>query len=112
MAEETLAERRRGERIPLFLPLTEINGQRAAAGNYLVNLSEFGAKLETPLAFAPGEQVEFSFTPPGEAKETRCKGKIVWVLPSPLTQGHHYLGLELIGAPAGPVWNPKKGRPF
>lgn len=88
------AERRRAERYPLSLPLTEINGRAVGPGYQLVNISTFGAKIETATAFHKDDQVEFAFVPPGRQQLMRRRGKVVWVLPTPLTAGHYYLGLQ------------------
>ncbi len=80
-------------RLGVHLPVEELNGQPQAE-SYVLNINEFGAKIRTPLPLGRGEAVEICFVPPGEARPIRCRGEIVWVLPSLSTPGHFFLGLR------------------
>jgi len=88
-----MEERRRVPRTVELLELKEING-RPGAGSFVLDHSPLGAKLETPLTFAPGDCLEFSYIRPGEEKETHHWGKVIWVLPSPDKPGFNRLGVE------------------
>jgi hypothetical protein len=50
--------------------------------------------LETPLTFAPGDFLDFSYLRPGEEKEISHWGKVVWTLPSPDKPGFNRVGVE------------------
>ena len=88
-----MEERRRVPRTVELLELKEINAQ-PGAGSFLLDYSPLGAKLETPLTFAPGDCVEFSYLPPGQEEEIRHWGKVIWVIPSPEKPGFSHLGVE------------------
>jgi hypothetical protein len=90
-----MEERRRHERTVELLEIKEINRQ-PGDGSFVLDHSPAGAKLETPLAFAPGEVVEFSYQRPGEKQETRHWGQVVWVLPVPGKSGRFFLGVEFL----------------
>lgn len=85
-------ERRRAPRHPVYLEVRELDGQ-PGTDSYLLDLSEWGAKLEAPIAFTRGAVVELSFVLPGERGATRRRGRVVWVLPLS-SQGRCRLGLE------------------
>jgi|GEM_PF-6837226 hypothetical protein len=86
-------ERRRVPRTAELLELKEINNQ-PGAGSFMLDHSPLGAKLETQLTFAPGDFVEFSFLRPGQEKEIRHWGTVIWVLPSSEKPGFCRLGVE------------------
>lgn len=86
-------ERRRVPRTIELLELKELNHQ-PGAGNFLLDHSPLGAKLETRQAFAPGDYLDFSYIRPGEEKTTSHWGKVIWVLPSPDQPGLYRMGVE------------------
>lgn len=88
-----MEERRRELRIAETLEIKGINGQ-PVEGCFVLNHSSLGAKLETHLAFAPGDSLEFSYLRPGEEQETHRWGQVVWVLPAPDTPGRFVMGVE------------------
>ncbi len=87
------SERRRAPRLGVHLPVAAINGEPQAE-SYVLNISEFGAKIRTSVPFGQGEAVDVCFSLPGEGLEISCRGEIVWVLPAPLNRGHFFLGLR------------------
>jgi Tfp pilus assembly protein PilZ len=86
-------ERRRAKRISVFLEIKEIN-HKPLGDTYLLNVSEIGAKIETPVRYNSGDPVEFSFILPDIAKEIHRSGNVVWVLPHPSKPEHFLIGLE------------------
>ncbi|MGA9755391.1 MAG: PilZ domain-containing protein [Desulfobaccales bacterium] len=88
-----MEERRRDKRISVFLEIKEINNQ-PMGGTYLLNVSETGAKIETPIRYNSGDPVEFSFILPDMAKEIHRRGHVVWVLPHPSKPEHFLVGLD------------------
>jgi len=85
-------EKRRVPRIPVSLEVTRINGQ-TVTGSRVLDIGELGAKLETSLALAPGDHVEFHYVPEG-GQEAARGGRVVWVLPLVATPGLCRLGVE------------------
>ena len=94
-----MEERRREQRKVELLETKEINSQ-PGDGTYLLDHSQLGAKLETHLTLSPGDAVEFIYIRPGETRETRCWGQVVWVLPSSTKPGRYLLGVEFL-SPGG-----------
>ena len=90
-----MEERRREQRKVEFLEIKEINSQ-PGDGTYLLDHSQSGAKLETPLTFSVGDAVELVYLRPGETRETRRWGQTIWVLPSPTKPGRYLLGVEFL----------------
>ncbi len=88
-----MEERRKAKRISVFLEVKEID-HKPVGSNYLLNLSDSGAKIETPRDYATGDAVEFSFVLPDMKKEITRKGHVVWVLPNPEKSGSSLVGLE------------------
>lgn len=88
-----LVERRRVARTEELLAIKEINGQ-PGAGNFVLDHSPAGAKLESNLAFIPRDTVSFSYQRPGEERETRRWGRVIWVMPVPDKPGRFFLGVE------------------
>ena len=90
-----MEERRREARTVELLKIKEINHQ-PGDGSFVLDHTPHGAKLESPLSFAPGEAVEFSFLQPGDGQEIRCWGQVVWVLPAPDKPGRYFVGVEFL----------------
>jgi Tfp pilus assembly protein PilZ len=88
-----MKERRRAKRISVFLEVKEINHKPMGDTN-LLNISENGAKIETPKEYASGDPIEFSFILPDMAKEIHRGGRVIWVLPHPSKPGQFLVGLE------------------
>ena len=88
-----MKERRRAKRISVFLEVKEINHKPMGDTN-LLNISETGAKIETPTNYASGDLIEFSFILPDMAKEIHREGRVIWVLPDPAKPGLFLVGLE------------------
>jgi Tfp pilus assembly protein PilZ len=91
--EEAMDERRRAKRISVYLEIKEIN-HKPLGDTYLLNISETGAKIDTPIKYAAGDPVEFSFILPDMAKEIHRSGQVVWVLPHPSKPGRSLVGLD------------------
>lgn len=86
-------ERRRAKRISVFLEVKEID-HKPIGNTYLLNISDSGAKIETPRKYASGDLVEFSFVLPDMKKEISRQGQVVWVLPHPDNPEASLVGLE------------------
>jgi Tfp pilus assembly protein PilZ len=86
-------ERRRAKRISVFLEVKEID-HKPIGNTFLLNLSDSGAKIETPRKYASGDLVEFSFVLPDMKKEIARQGHVVWVLPHPDKPEASLVGLE------------------
>jgi Tfp pilus assembly protein PilZ len=91
--QEPRPERRRSKRIAVSLKIKEINRQPIGDA-YLLNISENGAKLDTPFKYDTGDPVEFSFILPDLAKEIHRRGQVIWVLSHPSKPGRFLVGLE------------------
>ncbi|OGR06994.1 MAG: hypothetical protein A3K23_02205 [Desulfobacca sp. RBG_16_58_9] len=76
-----------------LLQIKVINRQ-PGDGSFVLDHSPQGAKLETPLTFAPGDAVEFSYLQPGEEQEIHHWGQVIWVLPAPDKPGRFLVGVE------------------
>ncbi|MFP3867502.1 MAG: PilZ domain-containing protein [Desulfobacteraceae bacterium] len=85
---------RRARRYPVRVELKEING-KPGAGNFLLDLSAMGAKLETGTAFVPGTPVEISFIFPEGEEEVRLAGRVVWSRPVIGQLSRYTLGIKL-----------------
>jgi hypothetical protein len=90
-----MEERRREQRKVESLEIKEINSQ-PGNGTVMLDYSQSGAKLETHLSFSPGDAVELVYLRPGETRETRRWGQVVWLLPSPSKPGRYLLGIEFL----------------
>ena len=85
-------ERRRSQRISVFLEIKEID-RRPLDDTYLLNFSESGAKIETPIKYAPGDLIDFSFVLPDKITEISRRGQVVWVSPHETRPGNYLVGL-------------------
>lgn len=88
-----MEERRRAKRISVFLEVKEIDHQPIGS-TFLLNISDSGAKIQTPRKYASGDLVEFSFVLPEMKKEITRQGHVVWVLPHPDKPQTSLVGLE------------------
>ena len=88
-----MEERRKAKRISVFLEIKEID-HKPSGGTFLLNISDSGAKIQTPLKYAAGDPVEFSFVLPEMKKEISRQGHVVWVLPHPDKPEASLVGLE------------------
>lgn len=70
---------RKTKRYDVFLQVTEINGQPMNDA-VILDISAWGAKIESMVSLLPDSPVELSFPLPGEEKEThvRLVGKVIW----------------------------------
>ena len=70
---------RKTKRYDVFLKVTEINGQ-PMDDTVILDISAWGAKIESMVSLLPDSPVELSFFLPGEEKEAhvRLVGKVVW----------------------------------
>jgi Tfp pilus assembly protein PilZ len=88
-----MQERRRTKRISVYLEI-KTNNHEAKGSTYLLEISETGAKIDTPINYDPGDPVEFSFVLPDMALEIHRRGQAVWVLPHPAKPGRSLVGLD------------------
>ncbi len=88
-----MEERRKAKRISVFLEVKEIDHQ-PIGNTFLLNISDYGAKIETPRKYNSGDLVEFSFVLPDMKKEIARQGHVVWVLPHPEKSDCSFVGLE------------------
>jgi Tfp pilus assembly protein PilZ len=88
-----MSERRRAKRISVYLEIQEINHE-SRDSTFLLNISETGARIDTPINYATGDPVEFSFVLPDMANEIHRKGLVVWTLPHPAKPGRFLVGLD------------------
>lgn len=89
-----MMERRRSQRISVFLEVKEIDRQ-PLDDSYVLNFSETGAKIESPNKYSPGEQIELIFYLPDKVTVVSRKGQVVWVTPHDTKPGNFLVGLEL-----------------
>ena len=90
-----MEERRQAKRISVYLQIKEINiNNDSQDSTFLLDISENGAKIDTPIRYAEGDPVEFSFVLPDMAKEIYRKGKVIWLLPHPSKPGRSLVGLD------------------
>ncbi len=57
-----MEERRKAKRISVFLEIKEID-HKPIGSTFLLNISDSGAKIQTPRKYASGELVEVQFCP-------------------------------------------------
>ena len=88
-----MEERRKAKRISVFLEIKEID-HKPIGSTFLLNISDSGAKIETPRKYASGDPVDFSFVLPEMKKEISRQGHVVWVLPHPDKPEASLVGLE------------------
>ena len=69
-----MEERRGAKRISVYLEIKEIN-HKPLGDTYLLDISETGAKIDTPVHYAISDPVEFSFVLPDMAKEIHRAGR-------------------------------------
>ncbi len=89
-----MEDRRSSHRISLFLEITEIDRQ-PRDDTFLLDLSETGAKIETPIQYSPGDQIEFIFYLPDKVTAICRKGQVAWVTPHDAKPGSFLVGLDL-----------------
>jgi predicted ribosomally synthesized peptide with nif11-like leader len=72
-------DRRKNERYGAFMEIMEINGQ-PVNDTIVLDISAWGAKIESVIPFCTDSNVEFSFSLPGEQSDEKLKltGKVVW----------------------------------
>jgi len=87
-------ERRKAQRISVYLELKEIDG-KSLSDTYVLNFSETGAKIETPNKYNMGDQIEFIFSLPDKTTAISRKGKVAWVSPHESKPGYFLVGVEL-----------------
>jgi Tfp pilus assembly protein PilZ len=87
-------ERRRAQRISVYLEVKVVDGQ-PLDDSYVLNFSETGVKIETPIEYAPGDEIEIIFYLPDKVTAVSRKGKVVWVRPHDSKPGNFLVGVEL-----------------
>lgn len=83
---------RRSKRYQIHLKVSEVNGQ-PVTDVVMLDISAWGAKLESLISLAPASTVEFSFTLPGESTSVRLAGAVVWAGQVPASQ-RYLIGLK------------------
>ena len=78
---------RKTKRYDVFLKVTEINGQ-PMNDTVILDISAWGAKIESMVSLLPDSPVELSFFLPGVEKEAhvRLVGKVVWAGQMPISK--------------------------
>ncbi|MBM4301297.1 MAG: Nif11-like leader peptide family natural product precursor [Deltaproteobacteria bacterium] len=78
---------RKTQRYDVFLKVTELNGQPMNEAAIL-DISAWGAKIESMVSLLPDSPVELSFSLPGAEKETQVRlvGKVVWAGQMPVSK--------------------------
>ena len=89
-ARSNPAERRRVSRSDVRFQITAING-KPAPDAFILDISPLGAKMESPPLDTPALSLELLFLVPGEGREIRAMGEVVWLI------GSELLGLNLMG---------------
>ncbi len=87
-----MEERRRSQRISVFLEIKEIDRQ-PLNDTYLLNFSETGAKIETPTEYVSGDSIEFSFVLPDKVTEVSRQARVVWIRPHGNKPGSYLAGV-------------------
>jgi Tfp pilus assembly protein PilZ len=76
-------ERREHPRKPCLISADGATGDSAFNG-FIKNISAGGVFIETPQAFAVGEEVSLTFSCPGHEDPVKIVGEIVWNVPGGL----------------------------
>jgi predicted ribosomally synthesized peptide with nif11-like leader len=85
-------ERRKAKRYQVYLKVSELNGQPVDE-TMILDISAWGARIGSMIPFdAPGV-IEITFAPPGETKNVRLAGKVIWsrLMPS---SGQYQAGVQ------------------
>jgi hypothetical protein len=90
-----MGEKRSSQRISIFLEINEID-HKPQGDMYLLNLSETGAKIETPFQYNLEDLIEFIFFLPDKITAICRKGQVVWVSHHDFKPGCFLVGLEFI----------------
>jgi hypothetical protein len=67
---------------------------RPAPETLLLDISAIGARLESPQPLTPRHHVEFTFVRPGDDRERRHMGVIVWMRPLIHKSGRYQMGIK------------------
>jgi Tfp pilus assembly protein PilZ len=76
-------ERRKHSRKPCFMAVEGATWDSAFNG-YTKNIGAGGVFIETPQAFAVGEEITLTFSCPGHENPVKIVGEIVWNIPQGL----------------------------
>jgi predicted ribosomally synthesized peptide with nif11-like leader len=82
-------ELRKTARYDVFLKVTDINGQ-PINGTVILDISAWGAKIESMVRLGVDTPVELSFPLPGldEQTQVRLAGKVIWAGQMPISKRH------------------------
>jgi hypothetical protein len=69
------------------------NGELAAE-TFLFDVSASGAKIEGPTPLAPRNHVEFTYVRPGDDRERRHTGVVLWMRPLVHKPGRYQMGVK------------------
>lgn len=87
-------ERRQANRYDVFLKVTEVNSQPVTDA-IMLDISAWGAKIESLIPLSADSNVKFSFSLPGDEKEENIQlsGKVVWSGQVPISK-RYQVGLQ------------------
>jgi len=88
-------ERRRLRRYSVRFQVTSINGT-PCVDTFIFDISPLGLRMETPATISPLDTVEMKFLVPGEARETRIAGEVVWLEKKPEVLGIFIIGIAFL----------------
>ena len=85
-------ESRKSKRVDVFLKVTDVNG-KPVDDMVMIDISAWGAKVESLIPHSPDATLELRFAMPGEKDEVRLEGKVAWSGQVPLSKSHN-IGLK------------------
>ncbi len=68
---------RQAQRYQVYLTVSELNG-KPVDDTVILDISAWGARLGAFIPFGDPGTIKITFTPPGETKNVRLAGKVVW----------------------------------
>jgi len=91
---EEFKERRQSDRYDVFLKVTEVNNQPVSDA-IMLDISAWGAKIESLLPLNAASDLSFSFSLPGGKEEAKIQlaGKVVWSGQVPVSK-RYQVGLQ------------------
>ncbi len=80
-------------RYPVDWEVKTFNGQPVAQ-TLLMDISAIGARVEGPQAVYQRRHIEFTYLRPGDDREIRHTGVVIWMRPSVHKPGRYQMGVE------------------
>lgn len=92
--DQEIKERRQADRYDVFLQVTEVNSQPVSDA-IMLDISAWGAKIESLVPLSADSNINFSFSLPGEEKgdNIQLSGKVVWSGQVPISE-RYQVGLQ------------------